>query len=288
MSSEQRMSYRRKMIGDTLRRLREERNLTQSAAGRLLERSAASLSAYENGHRAIRPRDLKHILNEYGVADERLRDHLLRLAHDGRQDGWWKDLAERVKPGFILEYASLEADSACIRDFEPYVVPGLLQNENYARDVISQSGITLRRTPDSVDTGVEIRMSRQRVLQRVPPLHYSAILGEAALRNMVGGRRVMREQLNKLRDVSLLPNVDLRVIPFEVGSHPGIDGAFSILDVGSEGLMRIVSVDSLVRSWYVDEPEDVDHYAEVYERLRECALSQVESRELIERISSDL
>ncbi|MFD0853895.1 helix-turn-helix domain-containing protein, partial [Actinomadura adrarensis] len=101
------------MIGDALRRFREERGMTQGAAGRLLERSQASLSAYENGHRAIRPRDLKHILDQYGVDDELVRSRLLSLANQGRQDGWWHDFDERLEPG-IVDFASLVRQSEIV------------------------------------------------------------------------------------------------------------------------------------------------------------------------------
>ncbi|MEW2358644.1 helix-turn-helix transcriptional regulator [Spirillospora sp. NPDC029432] len=285
MRYDERMTYRRRKIGDTLRRLREERGYTQRAAGRILERSQASLSAYENGHRAIRPRDLKHILDQYGVTDVFLRERLLSLAKQGRQDGWWHDFDERLEPG-VVDFASLEADASHIRIFGPQVVHGLFQTEEYARLMISGSGMALRSTPD-IDTQVGFRLNRQRILQGTVPPAVSAVLGEGALRQRIGGADVMRRQGLRLLALGELPHVELQILPFSAGIHPGGDGAFTILGVGQGAMLDVVAIDSLTRSWYVDEPSDVDHYADTFDMLREIALSESDSRTMIERIVSE-
>ncbi|GAA2452426.1 helix-turn-helix transcriptional regulator [Actinomadura vinacea] len=285
MRYDDRMTYRRRKIGDALRHFREERGLTQRAAGRLLDRSQASLSAYENGHRAIRPRDLKHILDQYGIEDQLVRQRLLSLAAQGRQDGWWHDFDERLEPG-IVDFASLEADASRIRIFEPQLVHGLFQTEDYARAVFRRAGGTVRDTPD-IKTEVGFRLNRQRVHEQTQPPTISAVFTEAVLRQQIGGIDVMRGQGVRLLEMGAHAHVEIQILPFTAGMHPGNDGAFTILSVGTGALLEVVAVDSLTRSWYVDEPTDVDHYIETFEQLREIALSESDSKALIERIVSE-
>ncbi|TDD62787.1 XRE family transcriptional regulator [Actinomadura darangshiensis] len=166
MTSDDRLSYRRRKIGQALRRYREERNLTQDAAARLVERSPATLSAYENGHRAVRPRDLRQILDHYGIADGRERARLLDLATKGRKEGWWLGYRERTDP-FIVDYASLEGDASRIREFEPQVVPGLLQTEAYTSAVFSAYD-SVRLDPRE-EGAVGFRLARQRILTGASP-----------------------------------------------------------------------------------------------------------------------
>jgi transcriptional regulator with XRE-family HTH domain len=281
-----RQTYRRRKIGDSLRMFRESLGLTQTAACRLLDRSQASLSAYENGHRAIRPRDLKHILDVYGVTDDLVRSRLLSLAAQGRQDGWWHDFDERYEPGAV-DYASLEADASCARLFDPLLVHGLLQTEQYARAVIGSSGVSMR-TPQDVEVAVGFRMNRQRIHRQASPPKIAVVLGEASLRQMMGGPAVMRGQMRKLMAVSDFPHIDLRILLFSAGAHPGVDGAFTILGIGPDALVEVVAIDSLTRSWYVDEPSDVDHHNRTFELLQEMSLSQEDSRAMIERVASEV
>ncbi|MGI5329109.1 helix-turn-helix domain-containing protein [Actinomadura nitritigenes] len=281
-----RQTYRRRKVGDSLRMFRESLGLTQTAACRLLDRSQASLSAYENGHRAIRPRDLKHILDVYGVTDDLVRSRLLSLAAQGRQDGWWHDFDERLAPG-VVDFASLEADASNVRMFQPLLVHGLFQEEDYARAVIADSGSALRSSRD-IETEISFRLYRQRLHDQEHPPRMSLILGEPALRQSMGGVVVMRSQLRKLMIMGERSHIDLQILPFAAGAHPGGDGPFTILGVGPVGLLDVVAIDSLTRSWYVDEPSDVDHYCEAFERLREIALSGTDSRVFIERILSEL
>ncbi|QKG19570.1 helix-turn-helix domain-containing protein [Actinomadura verrucosospora] len=280
-------TYRRQKIGDSLRMFREGLGLTQRAACRLLDRSQASLSAYENGHRAIRPRDLKHILDVYGVTDDLVRSRLLSLAAQGRQDGWWHDFEERLEPG-VVDFASLEADASSVRSFAPQVVHGLVQSDGYARAVIGGSGTALRRTREEIETDIRFRLNRQKIHDLACPPQIVIVLGEAALRQCMGGRLVMRDQLLKLLEMQERPHIELQVLPFVVQRHPGLDGAFTIMGVGSEGSLEVVTVHSMARTWYVDEPSDVDHYGRTFDLLREVALPETDSRAMIEEIVSEL
>ncbi|WP_034482941.1 helix-turn-helix domain-containing protein [Actinomadura oligospora] len=285
MSPADRQSYRRRKIGVALRQFREARGWTQDAAARRLDRSQASLSAYENGHRAIRPRDLEQILDRYGVRDVQQRQQLMDLAAQGRRDGWWHSFEERQDPT-VVDFASLEADASRIRSLELHLVPGLLQTESYARVLLGSYDGVLDE-PHDVESSLQFRLNRQRVLRGDDPPRVEWVIGEAALHLRVGGLEVMREQIGALREASQLPHVDLRVLPFTAGSHPGVDGPFSIIDVVPDELMQVVAVHSLSRSWYIDDPSNVGTYVRVFKKLQSLALSRSDSCERLDQIASE-
>lgn len=284
MSSEDQLSYRRRKIGAALRRYRDERGLTQEAAARLVERSPASLSAYENGHRAIRPRDLRQILDHYGITDERERALLLDLAAQGRKPGWWRDF-DVPKGPFIVDFVSLEGDASRIRSFESMAIPGLLQTPAYIAAVF-RAYDPLRSEPHG-NKAVEFRLMRQRILEK-SSLHVSWIIAEAALRMLVGSPSVMKEQLTRLVEIADQSRHSLRVMPLCAGAHPGMDGSFSILDVGLEAPVQVVATHSLTRSWLVDEPSKIAEYDKVHGELMSRSLSKTDSRNRIKEIASEL
>ncbi|MFB4318690.1 helix-turn-helix domain-containing protein [Actinomadura sp. 21ATH] len=284
MPPDNRKAYRRRKIGEALRRYREERGMTQEVAGRLLDRSASSLSAFENGYQSIRPRDLAYILDAYGVSDPDERGRLLALVGQGRQYGWWHDFRQRLEPG-VLDFASLEADATRIRSFEPQLVPGLLQTEDYARSIISGAGTSLPNMRN-IETGVEFRMRRQRQLAQAGHPEMAVVIGEGALLQCVGSPQTMRAQMEKIAGAARLPHFDIRVLPYAAGVHPGVDGSFVILDLGHETQLQVVALHSLTRSWYVEEPDEIDLYCRSFDRLQEMALDKDQSRELLHGIVS--
>ncbi len=259
--------------------------MTQERAARLLDRSPASLSEYENGHRAIRPRDLAQILDGYGVSDAKVRAHLLELAGKGRQEGWWQGFDERLEAG-IIDFASMESDASRVGLYDPQLVPGLLQTEDYARAVISGSGEDMRSSRD-IDVEVEFRMRRQHILERADPPRLTVVLGEGALLLRVGGPAIMEGQLRYLLAMAARPEIDLRVLPFGAGVHPGTNGAFTIMDLGvGQEELQVVTVHSLTRSWYIDETPDIEHYRKVFSRLTRMAMSESDTVAMIQRIVS--
>ncbi|MFD0855200.1 DUF5753 domain-containing protein, partial [Actinomadura adrarensis] len=183
--------------------------------------------------------------------------------------------------------AVLEADASRVRIFAPQVVHGLMQTEEYARIMIRGSGMALRSAPD-VETEVQFRLGRQRLHQQPRPPLISVVLGEAAVRQMIGGAEVMRRQARKLLSMRGWPHIELQVLPFSVREHPGGDGAFTIMSLGHEAVLEVVTLHSLTRSWYVDEPSDVEHYSQTFATLQTSALPESDSYAMIERIVSGL
>src|SRR4051794_32457565 len=120
----------RRRLGRLLRDLRERRDLNGDEAAAAVERSASWLSRIESGQAGLRQRELRDLLDLYGLTDAGRRTELEQMADAGRQRAWWSEYADALAPSF-LRYVGLEADAASILVFEDRVMPGLLQSPAY-------------------------------------------------------------------------------------------------------------------------------------------------------------
>ncbi|MEU4730009.1 helix-turn-helix transcriptional regulator [Streptomyces sp. NPDC023588] len=267
----------RRRLGAELRRLREITGMTtQQVAARLLM-SQPKISLMENGRRVIKPRDVRDLCGLYGVQDQRHVDHLMRLAGESGRQGWW-NAYEDVPYG---AYIGLEAEAAAIRSYEPMVIPGLLQTAAYARAVIA--GTIPHATAEQAATRLQVRMRRQdRLRAPVNPLRLWVVLDESALRRAVGGRGVMREQLDHLSRFSTQPHVTLQVLPHDAGAHPGVSGQFSLLEFVDATDVSVVYLERFTSDLYLEKRSDVQRYSDMYAHLQAQALSPDSTRHLIE------
>ncbi|MFF3689504.1 helix-turn-helix domain-containing protein [Streptomyces sp. NPDC002187] len=195
-----------------------------------LEINQGSLSRIENGERGTSPVLVRALLDLYGVEDEVQRTDLLDLvrADKGQQKPWWRKYSTVLTATRYDGYLALEADARSLANYQPMLVPGLLQTEDYARAVISQMRMEL--TLPQVEALVKVRMERQSSrLGGDHPVKLWAILDEAVLRRTVGSTEVMRDQVRKLTETSEQPNVTVQLLPFSLGPHPGLYGPFVIL-----------------------------------------------------------
>lgn len=276
MSEVRSPTVRRRELGALLRKLRTEKGLTvEQAADRLLF-SMSKLSRMETGHGVATPRDIRDLCDLYGVTGEAERDHLMQLAAEGKQQAWWQS--------YELTYATyvgLEAEAVAIGDFQSSVVPGLLQIADYAR--AGHEAAMPRLSPLQIEMQIEVKLTRQGLLTRPVRPSFRAILDEAVLHRAVGGPQVMAAQLAHLIETAGLPNVTIQVIPFAFGSHPGLESNFNILEL-TPPTPSVVFVEGLVGSVYLERPEDLKRYREVFERLQIIALSPKDSIDMIAEI----
>jgi transcriptional regulator with XRE-family HTH domain len=271
-------TVRRRELGALLRALRLESGFTvEQAADRLLF-SMSKLSRMETGHGVATPRDIRDLCELYGVTDEAERDRMLKLALEGKQQGWWQS----YDLGFG-DYVGLEAAATGLQYFQSSVVPGLLQTADYARAV--HEAVVPRLAPDRIDELVEVRMMRQRRLTQEPPLTVSVVIDEAAIHRVVGGAAIMRAQLDRLIKMASMPNVTMQVIPFAAGAHPALDCAFRILEF-TDAVPEVVYVEALSGGFFVERPDQISTYNKTFDHLRVIALNPQESIELVTRISA--
>ncbi|MFI6330012.1 helix-turn-helix domain-containing protein [Micromonospora chersina] len=275
----------RTLLGAQLRRLREGAGVSRESAGWEIRSSESKISRMELGRVGFKERDVADLLTLYGVTAPDERAALLTLARDANSPGWWHRYGD-VLPGWFQSYLGLEAAAALIRTYEVQFVPGLLQTPAYARAVIllGHRGAP----PTEVERRVSLRMERQELLRRSDPPQLWAVVDEAALRRPVGGREVMREQVDALIEASAAPHVRLQIVPFDAGGHAAAGGAFSILRFGDQDLPDIVYIEQLTSAVYLDRRDDLDHYAGAMDRLCGEAAPPERTPELLARIRDEL
>jgi transcriptional regulator with XRE-family HTH domain len=252
------------LLGTQLRQLREAKGISRDDAGYTIRASGSKISRMELGRVGFKPRDVSDLLTLYGVLGNDERRVLLSLAEEANQPGWWHRFSD-VLPSWFQAYVGLEAAAALIRTYEVQFVPGLLQLPDYARAVVT---LGRNRMPtDEIERRVDLRITRQQVLTRPRPVRLWAVVDEAALRRPIGGRDVMRAQLDHLMSVAKSPSVTLQVIPFGSGGHAGAGGSFTVLRFADHQMPDVVYLEQLTSALYLDRREDVDAYLEAMERL---------------------
>ncbi|GGR93294.1 MULTISPECIES: helix-turn-helix domain-containing protein [Streptomyces] len=266
------------LLGSQLRRLREARGITREAAGYSIRASESKISRMELGRVSFKTRDVEDLLTLYGITDEAERESLLSLAREANVAGWWHSYTD-VLPSWFPTYVGLEGAASLIRVYEVQFVHGLLQTEEYAREVVRR-GMKGASAAD-IERRVALRLERQRHLlsDNAPELHI--VLDEAALRRPYGDRDVMRGQLQHLIDISGRPNVRLQVMPFSFGGHSGESGAFTILSFPESDLSDVVYLEQLTSALYLDKREDVAQYEQALKELQQDSPGPDESRDLL-------
>ncbi|WP_374771737.1 Scr1 family TA system antitoxin-like transcriptional regulator [Streptomyces sp. NBC_01310] len=276
-------TVRRRRLGAELRRLRLARGLTSKQVAKRLLISQPKISHLENGRRAIKPRDVRDLCGLYGITDPQVVDSLMRMATESNRQGWWVACGEVP----YAVYIGLETEASSIRSYEPLVIPGLLQTPAYARAVIEET-IPLA-TPEQIAARREVRLLRQsRAHHPARSFRLWVVLDESALRRLVGGPRIMREQLEFLNHLGAQPHITVQVLPHEAGPHPGVSGQFSILHFGDGAGAGTVYLERFTSDLYLEKRSDVQHYGVMYEHLQAQALSPERTRHFITRAAEEL
>jgi transcriptional regulator with XRE-family HTH domain len=263
-----------------LRRLREDAGYTIEEVATQLDLSPSTVSRIETAQVGVRTNDLRPLLDIYKVTGAQ-REQLLQLARERRQQPWWnkyKDLPAVALP-------SLERGTESILQYSVQLVPGLLQTEAYAREILEAIPFV---TGLDVERRVELRMKRQELLTDAEAPRLWVILDEAVMQRCVGGRQVMDAQLQHLIDAAALPNVTLQVLPFTVGVHAGMDGEFTILSYADPADPDVVYLETTAGQSF-DESSDVTRrYNSIFDELRAAALNPAESIRALANVQQEL
>jgi transcriptional regulator with XRE-family HTH domain len=273
------------LVGAQLRRLRTELGLSREEAGEAIRASEWKIHRLENGQVGFKERDIIDLLRLYEVTDPSEIAEFVALTREANAPGWWQHYGD-VLPRWFRTYVDLESAATLIRTYEGQFIPGLLQTDDYMRAVIG--GAQLEESSEEMGRRVRLRMARQTLLTREHPPRLWAVVDEAALRRPVGGPEVMRGQLERLIDASKLPNVTLQVLPFAVGAHSGMPGAFSILRFADPELPDVVYLEHLTNAVYLDKRDEVERYLDVMESLCDDSEHPGRTVELLERILDEV
>jgi DNA-binding XRE family transcriptional regulator len=278
-------TVQRMLVGARLRRLRTELGLSRDEAAESIRASEWKIHRLENGQVGFKERDIIDLLRRYQVTDPAEVADFLALAREANAPGWWQHYGD-VLPQWFRTYVDLESAASLIRTYEGQFVPGLLQTDGYMRAVVR--GAHLEDSAEEVGRRVRLRMARQILLTREAPPRLWAVVDEAALRRPVGGREVMRGQLERLVEATKLANVTLQILPFDSGAHPAMVGSFTVLRFPDRELPDVVYLEHLTSALYLNKPDEVDQYLHVMETICVRAAPPDQTVDLLERILEDL
>jgi transcriptional regulator with XRE-family HTH domain len=265
--------YRRRLRSE-LRKAREAAGYAQRDVAAAMDWSLSKLLRIETGAVNISTNDLKALLAHYHITDPPRVLSLLDVARAARERSPWSAYRD-LGPAEFISHLAYESAASVIRNFEPLLVPGLLQTEEYAHVVLSEI-----RGPDkrTVDRLVDLRMERQEILDREDPPSLHVIMDEAVINRAVGGAHTMRRQLNRLKDVAERPNITIRVLPFSAGWYPRPQIPYVLFEFTEPENEDVLSLenplgDIVIREASPEEPEAANpvSYLEVFFQLEQLA-----------------
>ncbi len=275
-------TVQRRQLGRELRRLREEAGVSAETLAEELGCSMSRISRIENARIRIAPGTVHEILDVLRIEGTD-RARLIALARAAERSGWWQQFGDALTYDYAT-YIALESEARALRVFEPVLIHGLLQTEDYARHLHARVRVDLG--PTEIEPLVKARMARQAVLTKPDPLDYRVLLDEGALHRQVGGPEVMREQLEHLAEMAALPNVRLQITPFAAGSHVVPEGAYTIVDPLDAGEPSVVYIEHPVGATYLERPEAVADFAQRFDIPVGLALDPGRSARLIREIAA--
>jgi transcriptional regulator with XRE-family HTH domain len=275
----------RRRLRTELRRARLDAEQTQEQVATAMDWSLSKLIRIENGTVGISTNDLKAILAHYEITDDKRTAEMLGLARGARERSWWSGY--RDAPPRLIQLIEYESAAFIIRNFQPMLVPGLLQTEEYATTMIRN--LAPQVSAEDVKLRVEIRMKRQQLLQQKEMPLMFFIMDEAAVRRVVGGGEAMRRQLQRLLDESEKPTVTIEIVPFSAGAHPGMTGPFMLFefpDAADDDALYLEGPDDARLNR--DDAEEISRFRERFEVLRDLSLGPDGSRDLLRQLLSEL
>jgi transcriptional regulator with XRE-family HTH domain len=272
------------LLGAQLRRFRTQKGISREQAGDAIRASHAKISRLELGRVGFKERDLADLLTLYGVIDPDDRAVLLSLGDRANTPGWWHKYGD-VLPDWFKVYVGLEEAASTIRTYELQFVPGLLQSPEYARAVILLGHRAA--SPEEIEHRIALRSVRQERLFLPDAPKLWVVVDEAVLRRPLGGREVMRDQIEHLLDVTERANITLQVFPFDHGGHAAAGGPFTILRFNEQDLPDVVYMEQLTSALYLDKVEETDHYMRVMDRVCMEAMSASATRRFLSAVRKE-
>ncbi|MGW0260437.1 helix-turn-helix domain-containing protein [Nocardia beijingensis] len=286
----------RRALGRLLRDLRTRANKSQLAAGLAIEVSKQTIGRVEDGRPArISTAQFRDLLDFY-EADEDVRAEVLGLLQEVKAakgdptSGWWRAYADVVNPHFD-HFMSLEQACCRMTSFHLTLLPGLLQTPAYRRWIVKTTDPEMSAV--DVERRLELAARRQRRLVEDPDFSVEVLLSESVLRHQVGGRDVMAEQSRHIVEVGKLPNVSIRLVPFNAGGHLGlVVQSFTLFDFPSIHASRVneppvAFVEGFTGALFLEQQSVIERHRSAIENLRDVALGEDDTRVLVREIAEE-
>lgn len=260
-------------LGRALRQARQDRDLKLRDFAEQLGRDPGMLSRWETGERTPRPDQVAQILALLGVNGDQFEE-IIHLT-EGTQASQWLAVSLPERRRQFEALLDLEQSATKITEVGPLLVPGLLQTTAYIRAIMTGGSVPL----GEIAARVAVRVGRKEILARPNPVHLAALIGEAALHQVIGNREIMAEQLRYILEMTRRSNVDARVIPYGSGWHPGLEGPFLLVE--SKHATPVVQLENRRTVLFLHEDDDVDTYRRAIEMISREAMSSDDSTSLI-------
>jgi len=255
----------RRSLGRRLKQLREQAGKSYAEVVESTIASRAKLARIEAGQQQVKVADVRALCWLYGV-DQNLTDQLANLSLQTARKGWWEAHGDAV-PTWFTTYIERESAALEALTYQSDLIPGLLQTPDYHRSIFEAARL---QPPDSAERQVQLRVDRQHAaFDRLAPLTLSAVLSEGVLAREIGGTKIMAEQRKHLLELSRRTNIFVRVLPFTVGAHPAMKGAFTVLGFNSPDDPDLVYLETSAGGRYIEESARLLQYREDFTRVRD-------------------
>jgi len=261
------MSAKRKRLGNLLSETRNAAGLSQRDLAALAGCAQSDISRLETGVAEPTMKNLHPLL----VAMQIQGDTLVRfmaLMQDVDAPGW-TPLTLPEFDEYAKAHLDIEQHAREVVAVEHSLVPGLLQIRDYIAAIMLSAGIG--RADVLTRTGTRI-MRAEVITRNETPTHLTAYIGEAAFHWIVGGPRVMVDQILHIGELSKRPNIHVRIVPFAAGFNRALDGAFTLFD------SDFVQVETQESGILLHELHDIEVYRRSINAVDKVALSEDESR----------
>lgn len=268
-------TWRSVRLGQDLRRLREKAKLQSLDVAEQLGWDRSKVSRIENAKVYVTPADVEAMLDLYG-ANTPTKSSLLSLAKDAGKRGWWTAYGDVFGGSYVdMEDLAIEID-----DWENYVVPGILQTAEYARELLRGG---LPGAPDEeIERRLRARMARKPLLHREKPPKLHVVLDESVFRRMQSDRAILAGQVRALLDAP--PNVIVQVLPFTAPWTAGTEGSCVVLKFDKHLSPPKAYVDSAGGDVYIESVEGVQRCTFVFDAVSKAAMSPEETAKWLGRL----
>ena len=272
----------RMILGKRLQDMRQDAGASLDDAAKALRVKPLTIRRLEKAEVALKPLYVEKLLETYGAGRQEI-DEFVTLAERANRPGWWHPYRD-VVPTWFTAYVSLETGAKTLRTYEPHYVTGLLQTYGYARALL-RAGFP-HDSDEDLERRIDLRLRRQSLLDRADPPTLWVVMEEAVLHRAVGGPEVMREQIDRLLEVSELEHVSVDIVPFSARAHVGACAPFTYFRFEEPELPDIVYSELLSAAVYLDQRSDVVAHLEAHNRMS-LLTSSADSRALLDRMRKE-
>lgn len=274
-------TIRKRIVGGHLRRLRKAAGLEIEDVIEAMGVSRTAAYRQDAGGSSVSVADMQMYLRLYEVTDQKLADHLTHLARSSGQTSWRKRYAEGVAP-FQLEIADLEDMSISVRTYEPVVIPGILQTQEYANAMREEGRdvtVSSYRSND-LDLLFELRARRRETLFEKGSENVEFIIGEGAFHHLVGDDDVMCRQMQYLVSIARAGYASIKILPFTSGLPAGSTFPFRVFVTCEEPLDGVLYFDVPFADAMISGKDELHRIVSAnrwLESMREAVFSEEDS-----------